>query len=199
MDPLLLAGTVFAAVSTVYAVIAYHRRPPKRRIEYTLQVVPLVPASARLEDVEVLVRGHAMRNPHLVTLRLDSNSRADIPATAFDSKKNLTFHIGRGALLLSTIPGGIKVGVTEGEGSDPTRFFVAPQLIKKRARGGAMFMSEGMPKVYVEEEVLTDIDVLSKDPSPAPSERWSTRWAYLGAVSGAVGAIVAFFAWLLAV
>ncbi|MEH3089184.1 MAG: hypothetical protein PGN24_06100 [Microbacterium arborescens] len=163
-----VVGVAITAIVGVYTVITYYRANPKRRLEYAVEVVRLVAAPTAIENLDVRVNGLQIQDPHLVTLRVFSNSRADIPSDAFDAARSLVFRVEPGgALLLSETNEGIRIGPGSGYGFDWAEFPVKPQLIKKRASGSITFVSAGLPGIVIEDgSPLIDISVRRVSPPP---------------------------------
>ncbi|MGU3358668.1 hypothetical protein ACLBWJ_15545 [Microbacterium sp. M4A5_1d] len=171
MEPGVVWAIVGVAVTVIvgfYTVITYYRANPKRRLEYAVEVVRLVAAPTAIENLDVRVNGLQIQDPHLVTLRLFSNSRADIPSGSFDDGRPLVFRVEPGgALLLSETDDGIRFGGSSGHGFEWATFPITPQLIKKRASGSITFVSAGKPRIVIEDRApLIDIEVRHVRPSP---------------------------------
>src|SRR5260370_29543303 len=68
---------------------------PKRRLFYSMPVVtPLLTPRPDLPDIEVRRAGKVLANPHVVTVRLVSRGRRDIPRGALDGGEPLRLDVG---------------------------------------------------------------------------------------------------------
>lgn len=193
-----VVGAVAGVVAVIIGLVTYLRANPKRRIEYSTEAVRLLSSRAKIEGLEVKVRNLPIPDPHLVTLRLRSNSRADIPSSSFDGGKDLVFRVEPGgALLLSSANDGIRTEGSEGLGFEWARFPIPPQLIKKRATGTITFVSAGEPVVAVEgDSPLIDIDVREVRAPLDPSRRVVYRLVSSGfsaALASLIVSVVTFF------
>ncbi|WP_431805235.1 hypothetical protein [Microbacterium sp. bgisy203] len=94
-----IIGVAVALVVGAFAVAGYFRDHPKRRLEYTVTTRRLIQSTPDL-GLEVRVNGVEIADPHLVEFRLRSNSRADIPTSAFDAGRDLTFRVEPGGALV---------------------------------------------------------------------------------------------------
>ncbi len=171
MEPALLwtvVGVAIGAIAAVYTAVTYYRANPKRRLEFAVEVVRLVSAPTEIKNLDVRLNGLQIPDPHLVTLRVFSNSRADIPSDSFDAARPLVFRVEPGgALLLSKADGGIHIDGGEGLGFEWANVPVRPQLIKKRTSGSITFVSSGKPEIrLLGGSPLIDIDVREVRPAP---------------------------------
>lgn len=206
MDWSLLFAIVGATVGTLalvgvgFQVVSYFRDHPKRRIEYTVHSTRLVASKRKIDDMVVTVRGIQVNDPHLVTLNVYSNSRADIPSSAFDAGDPLRIRVAPGGALLldeSKNDGGIQIDGGHGENFEWAEFGVPPQLIRKRSEGSIMFVSSGPPTVSVTAPLI-DVDVREVSPlkeyQRIPAVR-RIRTIELTIRYVIVGGVAAFFVW----
>jgi hypothetical protein len=156
----------------VVAVVAERRARPRRSLEYTVRVRRLVQARADM-GLEIIARGVPITDPHLVEFRLKSNSRADIPSSAFDGGRELVIRVEPGgALVLGSegARGGIKTHGGDGDGWDWAEFRVGPQLIRRGDHLEIDFISNGRPGVQVSSPVI-DVAVLDVSSKPDRASR----------------------------
>lgn len=153
---------LIALISVVVSVIAFRRQFPKRRIDYVVDTQRLVSNELPSGSVEFKVRGVSVENPYITTVRMLSNSRADIPSGAFDGGEPIVVRIEPGGAVLLGIersgPDQIVIDGGRGEGMDWAEFPIQPQLIRKRSSAKFSFVSEGRPTVSVISP-LVDIEV----------------------------------------
>jgi len=160
-----VVGTL-ALVGVAFQIVSYYRDHPKRRVEYTVHSARLVASRRKINDMVVTVRGVVVDDPHLVTVNLYSNSRADIPSTAFDAGRSMRIRVEPGGALTLDGPdfrGGIQVNGGHGDGFAWAEFAVPPQLIRKRSEGSITFVSSGTPKITLDAP-LVDVDVREVSP-----------------------------------
>lgn len=151
---------VLALTGVVFTIIGYYRDHPKRRLEYTVRSRRLVQATPRA-PLEVKVSGIDVPDPHLVEFRLVSNSRADIPTSAFDAGLPLRIQVSKGGAFVlgaERTNGGIQTSGGHGEGWDWAEFEVGPQLIRKGSSLELDWISNGTPVVNIDSP-LVDVNV----------------------------------------
>lgn len=151
-------GAAFGALALVgvgFQIVSYFREHPKRRLEYTVKSRPLVIA-ARGATLEVKVDGVEVKHPHLVEFRLVSNSRADVPSSAFDAGKPLKIRVepGGALVLADGVTGTIESSRGEGYGWEWAEFRVEPQLIRKASQLTLNLVSSGKPTVTVSSPLI---------------------------------------------
>lgn len=160
-------------VGVVLAVMTYMRQFPKQRIEYRIVSRRLISQTLKSDSLRLSVRGIEVKDPYFTTVTVTSNSRADVPSSAFDSGKAIVLRVEPGgAVLLDDEPNGsgaIRIGPSEGEGMAWAEFRIEPQLIRKRSNGEVSFVSEGQPSVTVTSPLI-DVDM-----HPVDSSRDSDR------------------------
>jgi len=173
---------VFGVGGVVVTIVLYRRANPKRQLDWWMDSSPLVAAPGHdINDLSVKIKGVEVENPYLNKLTLVSNSRADIPSSAFDAGRPISVEVTRGgAVLLSgtETKGAIKLAGGAGEG-DWAKFTFDPQLIRKGARGRLVFVSAGLPAFMVDSPL---IDIALKEvPTAGASGRLTTgrrvQWA----------------------
>lgn len=184
---------LLALVGVPYSIVAYYRGNPKRRLEYWVESTRLVAAASEsIKNLEIKVEGLDVRDPYLNTLALFSNSRADIPSSAFDAGKPILVKITRGGAL--HLEGAdksdeIKVAGGHGEGFEWAEYSIAPQLIRKKAGGKFIFVSSGPPALELDFPL---IDIETRQLTPAqvqarqPFARRARRNAWLIFAAGPV-------------
>lgn len=157
-----LAG-VLALVGAIFAIAGYFKANPKRRLEFSVAPQRLIADSLpEGSTFRVEINGIEIRDPYLVRLSLFSNSRADIPSTAFDGAKPIRIRSEPGGALLLNEDvsgvGGISVSGGHGEGMEWAEFQINPQLIRKRSSVEVIFVTDGPPSIAVTGE-LVDIEI----------------------------------------
>jgi len=180
-----VAGTL-ALIGVPYSIVAYHRGNPKRRLEYWVESTRLVAAaSGKIKNLDIKVQGVDVSDPYLNTLVLVSNSRADIPSSAFDGAKPILVKITKGGALQlegDEPSDGIKVSGGRGEGFEWAEHSIPPQLIRKQAEGRLIFVSSGPPTVELEFPLI-DIETRRLTPAQVharqPYARRARRRAWL--------------------
>ncbi|WP_438855711.1 hypothetical protein [Agromyces sp. M3QZ16-3] len=167
MDPALVWGivggvaAVLALIGAAYTAVSFYRQFPRRRLEYIVWQRPLVASGHRVDDLVVTVQGMVVDDPHLVRVLFYSNSRADIPSTAFDAGKPIVIRVEPGGAILTnseTGTGSIAIEGGSDEGLDLAEFRIQPALIRKRSTGSIAFVASGSPRVRVDSPLI-DIDV----------------------------------------
>lgn len=146
-------------IGVVYAVVGYYRDHPKRQLEYTVKSFRMVQTAPRAM-LEVKVNGMAVADPHLVQFRMSSNSRADIPSSAFDAGNSLNIRVSPGgaAVLGDLTREAIEVNSRVGDDWEWAEFEIPPQLIRKGANLSFDFISNGPPNMTVTSP-LVDVPV----------------------------------------
>jgi hypothetical protein len=151
-----MAIGVVSAVATIagflVAIVLYRRQFPKRHLRFAVSVTPLTGPAYR--DFELRYRGEAVNAPHLVTIWMRSASRADIPSSAFDANKPITFTFSQRVLGTSSPALQEIAWVLLG-----SQLSVPPQLLRPRAELEVSLVVEGKPKVWDLESPLIDIAV----------------------------------------
>lgn len=184
-------------VATLVGVLTFRRQFPKRRVEWWVESRRLIAATGQIKNLEIKVEGLDVDDPYLNTLSLYSNSRADIPSSAFDAGQRIRVKITKGgALQLAPDEDlGIKIAGGHGEGFEWAEFGLDPQLIRKRAEGRLVFVSSGPPSVEVEFPLI-DIETRRLTPSQVharqPYARRARRrfWLMIAAFP-----LIIFLAW----
>ncbi len=150
-----IVGTL-ALIGVGYQVVGYYGEHPRRRIEYVVRTTRMVPEHDNVEELEVFVRNIKIEDPHIVSVTIISNSRADIPSTLFDAGKPIIIRVDRGGAVTLNQPsaGTIDIDGGRGEGLEWAEFHVPPQLIRKRSRGSVTFISAGVPSVTVKSPLI---------------------------------------------
>jgi len=161
-----VVGTL-ALVGVVVAVISYFKQFPKRRLEYVVSYQRLVTGVLPKGSVlRVEIEGVEVSDPYLVSILFESNSRADISSVAFDGGRPIKVRMEPGGALVlnqhEAQAAAISVSGGHGEGLDWAEFAIEPQLIRKKARGQLIFVSDGPPHVSIESP-LVDIEVREFD------------------------------------
>lgn len=167
-------GVVVTVVFGVFAVAGYFRDHPRRQLEYTVRATRLV-SNRSIQDLDVFVKGIRIPDPHLVEFRLKSNSRADIPSSAFDAARNLSIRVEPGGALVlgeEGARGAIMTNGGSGEGFDRAEFTIGPQLIRRGDSLELDFMSSGRPTIKIDSPL---IDVGVVDVTRRPS-RQDSAW-----------------------
>jgi hypothetical protein len=166
-----VAGVVFSAlalVGVVYQVRSYRRDNPRRRIDYTVTTRRLVESNPH-SSLEIRANGQEVPNPYLAELRLTSNSKADIPSTAFDAGRPIRIRVEPGGAFVvgKVADEGIHTTGGHGNGWEWAEMEIGPQLIRKGARLSLDFISNGQPEVRIESS-LVDVPVsdLTRQPKP---------------------------------
>ncbi len=85
-----------ALIGVGYQVVGYYREHPRRRLEYVVRTTRMVPHHDHVEELEVFVRKIKIEDPHIVSVKIISNSRADIPSTAFVAGKPIVIRVNNG-------------------------------------------------------------------------------------------------------
>lgn len=204
-----IGGIVTTLLATVViAIVSDRRAHPKRQLEYTVRTRRLVQASPDL-GLQIRANGIEVPDPYLVEFRLRSNSRADIPSSAFDAGKNLLIRVEPGgAFVLGTegARGAIRTNAGHGEGWDWAEFSVGPQLIRPGAVLELNWISNGEPTVKADSP-LVDVPVVDASRRPSTFGVVSaTLWTAVLVVSAVAIVVLAFArpdpdrpAWLVAV
>lgn len=105
-------ATVAVALAAIaVSVILWLRGSPQRLLLYSLgSETALLSGTARLQagpDLEVTLRGEALDDPHVVSVRVESRSRRDIRSADFENGDPLKISLGSPVLrTLNTDTGG---------------------------------------------------------------------------------------------
>jgi hypothetical protein len=164
---------VLALGGVIVALVTFRRQFPKRRLEYTVESRRLLSQKLPEAAVQLTVHGVKVREAYFTTVRMRSNSRADIPSSAFDGGRAISMRVEPGGALLlngdSEVSDGIRIGGGQGEAMTWAEFTIEPQLIRKKSTGDLTFISEGEPTVKITSPLI-DIEV-----RPVLSERDALR------------------------
>jgi hypothetical protein len=152
----LLVGAVTIAVTWVIGV-------PKRSLVYSLPVVTsLLPRGTRFaenafDELQVAYGGKPLKDPHIVSLRIESRSRRDIRSEDFDQGKPLVFRIG--------VPIVSLVGASRSRDFPADGFRISeesvevgPVLVRTKTRLTVDLLTDGSPSVVCESS-LADVTV----------------------------------------
>lgn len=96
-----LIGWTAVAVAVVFgllAVVTWWLGVPRRLIIWSAGATPLLTPidvpEVEAAPIKISLSGQELASPHLVTLRVESRSRRDIPSADFDAGKPLVFSLG---------------------------------------------------------------------------------------------------------
>jgi hypothetical protein len=185
-----------AAVATIaalyFGVRTYLRSFPKRSLRYEVENIPILSdGSSALVGVRILLGNREFKNPWLTTVTVRSHSRADIESASFDS--------GRPIVFTSSLPlyvsQGTKAGVDNigfdwvdyNDGTGTVTLSIRPQLIRPKARGSFVVLSDGEPRFEVDPSLI-NIDVDERATSQ-PDSKVLRRVAFFAwGTAGALGA-----------
>lgn len=169
---------ILTLVGVIYAVIGYYRDHPKRSIEYTVRVRQLVQA-VPMGMLEIKAGDTVFTNPYFCELQLVSNSRADIPSSAFDAGRLLSFGVRSEEVVLleQKSTGGLTISKSSKNQVGPTVLAIKPQLIRKRASAVVTLLSNGKPSLTISSPLI-DIPITNVTDRPAKVNLF-LAWFYL--------------------
>lgn len=172
MDWSVVGGVVgsLALIGVVFQLRSYFLDHPKRQLEYTVTSRRLV-ESAPQAKLEVRVSGIEVPDPHLVEFRLRSNSRADIPTSAFDNGNAIKVRVEPGGAFPLDLSGEIRATGGASRGWESAEFQIKPQRIGKGSVLALDFISNGEPGVRVDSPL---IDVPIVDATRRSKTVWTT-------------------------
>jgi hypothetical protein len=173
-------ATVAVALAAIaVSVILWLRGSPQRLLLYSLgSETALLSGTARLQagpDLEVTLRGEALDDPHVVSVRVESRSRRDIRSADFENGGPLKISLGSPVLrTLNTDTGGeamprVPVG-TEG-----STVLVGPGLIKPGQVISIDLLTDGAVALTCPSPALADVSVRMSRPSEEPEPKWLRR------------------------
>lgn len=191
-----LVGVV-GLVGVAVAVMTYRKQHPKRLLRYTVDAEPVLTDFAAKVMLRVEIAGQRLHEPHIVHIRVRSDSRADIPSTAFDAGRAIAFTLSKdayvmGASLEQDGPIGFSWHATAGA---VQRLEIPPQLIRRGNDGIVTLVAEG-PLEVKEHNSLIDIDLTAQVPRDSSRAQSVLVLAFLLAISGTSalgGAVVALW------
>lgn len=162
---------LFAIVGVIVGIATYRKEHPKRELVWHSKTTPLISHST--DRLNVTLDDQPLREPQVTTVTLSSKSRAAIPSDTFDAGKPIYFKVGaRGDIcLLLENSGDIKIKSADiGEIGTPG-LYVHPQLIRTNSYAEFTFVTNGPPKVEVEDSMI-DVPVrMARDDELRPITR----------------------------
>lgn len=176
-----IAGVAIAFVGVVlgiFGVIGYFKAHPKRQLSYAVTSRPLISRQG-VAKLHVLVDEIPVADPYFVEIRLWSNSRADIPSSAFDGGTPITMRIAGASHVVVATEAGITLS-EQVHGWDDLTLSIDPALIKPRASLSIDLVVDGDPEVTLTDNLI-DINI-----KPAPDRRALSEFALSLMTSGAL-------------
>lgn len=156
-----------ALIGVVVAIIAYRRQFPKRAVEYSVEVRPLVERSLPEGTIEVRANGTAMADPHFVGFNVWSNSRADIPSASFDAGRPIVFEVtALSTVVVQITTHDLDLELETSDGNSSIR--LPAQLIRAASRAEITLVCDGKPEI-TPQSPLIDIPVAVNDPDEVES------------------------------
>ncbi|GAA1915191.1 hypothetical protein GCM10009775_04530 [Microbacterium aoyamense] len=155
-------AAVASLAGLYFAWRTYRRQFAKREIRYTVKSVPLIRDGAAHAKLRVMRGDVELQDPYLLTVAVESASRADIATSAFDDDNPLDFEVNPPMLVTDTsTTTNSTIGFTWADqdidgGATVAR--IDPQLIRKRATGAFSAVTDGRPSVTVRSPLI-DIPV----------------------------------------
>jgi hypothetical protein len=162
----------------------------KRLLVYTVEWTSLLLKdeleSSGVDDIEIILRGQSVDNPHLVTLAIASRSRKDIRTEDFDSGKSLLFHLGVPIVAAksvvfkdqSTLALGEDIAHPGLHGTPSKTIQIKPCLVRKGPWCQLHLLTTGPPDVKYESPIA---NVTVRRGSPATSK---LIYVAIGALAG---------------
>jgi hypothetical protein len=141
-----VTGIAAIIIGAFVAWAVYRRTVPRRELRWSAEVIPLLPRQVTrsyAEHITVSVGPHVMHSPSILTLKLRSVGRADIPSSAFDGGKALPFDVGA-AIRVQLDRTGLSASDLTLKGSE---IGIKPMLIKSGKRMTVQVITEGFPLV----------------------------------------------------
>ncbi|MBB5871876.1 hypothetical protein F4553_005255 [Allocatelliglobosispora scoriae] len=173
--PWYTSGTFWSAIGIPVAIIiaivtiwaTFRITHPKRQLFYSMPVAtPLlnVPSGDPVRrGLEVRRDGVVPADPHVLEVRISSNSRRDIPATAFDRGQPLTLDVAVPiveVLQSTSAPGSAPLPIFE---TADSRILIHPNLIKKQQIITFFVLVDGPnPRLTCPHPQLIDINVTER-------------------------------------
>lgn len=166
-----------AVVFGVVTIVLWRLGIPKRLLIYTAESTSLLLTSgltsSDADDIQVLIRGRTVDDPHLVTLTIASRSRRDIRVSDFDERRPLLFHLR--VPIVATIslaleserPPTVGLTLVTAEGAPSQTVQIRPSLIRKGQWCKLHLLTEGSPHLICENPIA---DAALRKGTPANSK-----------------------------
>ena len=120
--------------AVVVPVLIYRRQSPKRRLDYSFEVTPLMSSEVGLD---VSYRGVTLANPHIVQVTVRSASRGDIPSSDFDASRKVEFRLRPRQVAILKMSGSMTMTLLD------DGFALPPQLIRPKSFIVCQFLCDG--------------------------------------------------------
>lgn len=146
-----VVSVIALAVTIVIAVVTVRRQFPKRRLSFVMGETRLVSGTVPLE---VSYRGKGVRDPRVIELSIVSDSRADIPSSAFDAGRPIILEL---SVPIVTVLERSVEGIQLHEHG--RALVLEPQLIRVGAASDLTLLVEGPSGQIVVDNSLIDIPV----------------------------------------
>jgi hypothetical protein len=162
-----VVGVAATLAAIAVSVILWLRGSPQRLLLYSLiSQTALLSNTARYQagpDLQVMLRGEVLDDPHVVSIRVKSRSRRDVRTADFENGNPLRFSLGSPVLrTLDTDTGGEampKVPI----GTEGSAILVGPGLIKKGQVISIDLLTDGPVALTCPNPALADVTVRRQD------------------------------------
>lgn len=157
------ASVAVAVTGISVAIVLWLRGSPRRLLVYNLDAdTALLSSDARKRagsDLQVVLGGQVVDNPHIVSFRIESRSRRDIRPEDFIGAAPLSFDMGTPILKLVHRDTGGEAMPDVLISVDGSKIVVAPSLVKSKQAIRLDLLTDGVVSVTCPRPALADVIV----------------------------------------
>jgi hypothetical protein len=180
-------GTAAAVLTLLTTVVLWSKGAPRRLLIYGLRSQIALLSSDAVgragigSELQVIVNGRALTNPHVVSIAVVNRSRRDIRSTDFEDGIPLAIELNVPILqVLSSDTGGAAMPKMQLD-TDDTKILIRPGLIRRRQVISLELLTDGAASLSCCNPALADVTVRDgTDDDVEP--RWLLRMIYVSVI-----------------